>query len=121
MSNFQNIAEKYIRLWNEREPSVRQRLLEEGWVRDATYCDPMARVAGQLDINTLIGNVQSRFPEFTFKLTTAPNGYGEHLRFSWGLGPKGVESIIEGSDVVTLKDNRIESVVGFLDKVPSQN
>lgn len=120
MSDFQNIAERYIQLWNEREPAARQRLLEESWGREATYSDPMAQVAGHPDISALIGNVQARFPEFRFKLTAAANGFGEHLRFSWGLGPTGVEPVIEGSDVVTLKDNRIERVVGFLDKVPAE-
>jgi SnoaL-like domain len=119
MSDFQNIAEQYIQLWNERETSARTRLLEHGWAREATYCDPMAQVAGHPDISALIGSVQERFPEFRFKLTTVPNGYGEHMRFSWGLGPAGLDPVIEGSDVVTLKGNRIERVVGFLDKLPS--
>lgn len=120
MSDFQKIAERYIQLWNEREPRLRQKLLEEDWARGASYTDPMAQVAGHSDINSLIANVQARFPEFRFKLTTGANGYGEHLRFSWGLGPDGVAGVIEGSDVVSLKDNRIERVVGFLDKVPAQ-
>ena len=120
MSSFQTVAEKYIQLWNERDPSARRQLLQEGWLRDATYCDPLANVSGHTDIDALITSVQSRFPNFAFKPITAPNGYGEHLRFSWGLGPAGAESVVEGSDVVTLKDNRIERVVGFLDKVPPQ-
>ena len=119
MSDFQNIAARYIALWNEREASVRARLLEEDWARGATYCDPMAQVAGHSDISALIGAVQARFPEFRFELTSVPNGYGEHLRFSWGLGPIGVDPVIEGSDVVTLEGNRIGRVVGFLDKVPA--
>jgi len=120
MPDFQTIAERYIQLWNEREPQLRQRLLEQDWSQGASFTDPMAQVAGHSDINTLISNVQSRFPEFRFKLTTPANGYGEHLRFSWGLGPDGVEPIIEGSDVVSLKNNRIDRVVGFFDKLPAQ-
>jgi len=120
MSDFQTIAERYIQLWNETDPTRRGRLLEEHWAREATYTDPMARVAGHSDINTLIGNVQARFPEFRFRLTRPANGYGEHLRFSWGLGPEGVDAVIEGSDVVSLTGHRIERVVGFLDKLPAQ-
>ena len=120
MSDFQNIAERYIQLWNERQPAVRKRLLEDHWAEGASYTDPLAQVAGHAEINSLIGNVQARFPEFRFRLTGPANGYGEHLRFSWGLGPEGVGTVIEGSDVVSLKDDRIERVVGFLDKLPSQ-
>ena len=120
MSDFQTIAERYIQLWNEPDPSRRARLLEEYWAQGATYTDPMAQVAGHPDINTLIGSVQTRFPEFRFRLIRPANGYGEHLRFSWGLGPEGVDAVIEGSDVVSLAGNRIERVVGFLDKLPAQ-
>ncbi|MGH8862139.1 MAG: nuclear transport factor 2 family protein, partial [Jatrophihabitantaceae bacterium] len=41
-------------------------------------------------------------------------------RFAWGLGPAGAEPIVEGFDVVVLDgDDRIATVLGFLDKVPS--
>jgi hypothetical protein len=41
-------------------------------------------------------------------------------RFSWGLGPEGAEPAVIGSDVVvTDEDGRFETVIGFLDRVPS--
>ena len=33
-----------------------------------------------------------------FHLLGQPNGYGEHVRFSWGLGPDGADSPIKGTD-----------------------
>ncbi|MFK4512229.1 hypothetical protein ABIF81_007407 [Bradyrhizobium daqingense] len=70
-------------------------------------------------IDALIAGVQQRFPDFTFKLIGEPNGYGDHVRFSWGLGPEGVDSPIKGTDFAVLKDGRIRSVTGFLDQVPA--
>ena len=64
MSDFQRIAERYIQLWNEREPTRRQRLLEDNWLTGATYSDPMAQVAGQADINGLIGRSRRDFRSF---------------------------------------------------------
>jgi hypothetical protein len=119
MSNFRTIAENYIRLWNETEPAVRERLLAQGWVREATYTDPLASVTGHEQINALVESVQKRFPGFKFTLTRAPDGHGDHLRFGWSLGPASAEPPIEGSDVVTVRDGRIASVIGFLDKVPA--
>jgi hypothetical protein len=118
MTDFQQIADGYIQLWNERQPALREQLLQANWTQEASYTDPLARVTGHAAINSLIGNVQAKFPEFRFRLTAPANGYGEHLRFSWGLGPEGVATVIEGTDVVSLKDDRIEQVVGFLDKLP---
>ncbi len=119
MSDFHTIAENYIRLWNETEPSRRERLLTDGWAREATYTDPLASVSGHEQISALVGNVQQRFPGFKFTLTRAPDGYGDHLRFGWSLGPTNAEPPIEGSDVVTIRNGRIASVIGFLDKVPA--
>jgi hypothetical protein len=120
MTEPQEIAEDYIRLWNETEPSIRKELLDRGWTGDAAYVDPLAKVAGREEISALVGGVQQRFPGFTFKLIGKPDGYGDHVRFSWSLGPANAAAPIEGSDVVITKDGRIARVIGFLDKLPQQ-
>ncbi len=48
-----------------------------------------------------------------------PNGYGDYVRFLWGLGPDGVDSPIKGTDFAVLSGDRIKSVTGFLDQVPA--
>ena len=48
-----------------------------------------------------------------------PNGFGDHVRFSWGLGPDGGDSPIKGTDFAVLSDGRIRSITGFLDQVPA--
>jgi SnoaL-like domain len=120
MSELQRIAENYIRLWNEPEPALRRRILEDGWTAEATYTDPLAKAVGHEQINALVGSVQQRFPGFIFELIKGPDGYGDHLRFGWSLGPGNAERLIEGSDVVTTRGGRIASVIGFLDRVPPQ-
>ena len=43
-------------------------------------------------------------------------------RFGWELvPPEGGESVVEGFDVAMIEDGRIGSVVGFLDKAPSES
>ncbi|RZN11970.1 polyketide cyclase [Bradyrhizobium genosp. SA-3] len=117
------IARRYIELWNERAAGRRRELLSENWTADANYVDPLMKGDGQDGIDALIAGVQQRFPDFRFKLIGEPNGYGDHvcfhLRFSWGLGPDGVDSPIKGTDFAVLKDGRIRSVTGFLDQVPA--
>ena len=113
------IAHCYIDLWNERTPSRRRELLSETWTADASYVDPLMKGDGPDGIDALIAGVQQRFPDFKFKLIGEPNGYGDHVRFSWGLGPDGVDSPIKGTDFAVLKDGRIRSVTGFLDQVPA--
>ncbi len=98
MTDVKTIATGYIDLWNERTPDRRRKMLAANW--------------------TLIAGVQQRFPDFRFRLIGEPNGYGEHVRFSWGLGPDGADSPIKGTDFAVLKDGRIRSITGFLDQIP---
>ena len=119
MTHAQTIAERYLATWNETDPNRRGQLLARHWTTDATYVDPLAKVAGTGEIDGLIGGVQARLPGFRFALKSAPDGHGDHVRFTWTLGPDGEPAPIEGSDVVMTFHDRIACVIGFLDKVPA--
>jgi SnoaL-like domain len=119
MTDAQSIAQRYIDLWNERDSAKRLEILKANWTNDARYTDPLASVRGPAEISALIGGVQQRFPDFSFALTGRVDGFGDNVRFSWGLGPKGAaDAPIKGTDFASIKDGRIESVTGFLDQVP---
>lgn len=112
------IASRYIDLWNEKAPNRRRDILTANWASDAKYIDPLMSSDGHDGIDAMIAGVQQRFPEFTFTLIGQPNGYGDHVRFSWGLGPVGVDSPIKGTDFAVVRNGRIHSITGFLDQVP---
>ncbi len=118
MTNPADIAQRYIATWNETDPDKRVAWLRSAWAEDVSYADPMAKVAGAEALGALIGGVHSRFPGFRFALIGEPDGHGDYVRLAWSLGPEGGPAPIEGSDVVTVANGRIASVVGFLDKVP---
>jgi hypothetical protein len=119
MTDVKTIAARYIDLWNERTPARRREILSQNWARDARYVDPLMSGDGHDGVDALIAGVQQRFPDFKFKLIGEPNGYGDHVRFSWGLGPEGCEAPIKGTDFAVLSDNRIQRITGFLDQVPA--
>jgi hypothetical protein len=118
MTDINHVAKGYIELWNERTASRRREMLSQNWTADAKYVDPLMSGDGLDGVDALITGVQQRFPDFNFKLIGEPNGYGDHMRFSWGLGPDGADSPIKGTDFALLKDGRIRSITGFLDQVP---
>ncbi|WOH66837.1 nuclear transport factor 2 family protein [Bradyrhizobium sp. BWA-3-5] len=119
MTDHATVATRYIELWNERTPQRRREMLTANWTTDATYIDPLMSGAGHDGIDALIDGVQQRFPDFRFRLIGGANGFGDHVRFSWGLGPDGGDSPIKGTDFAVLSDGRIRSVTGFLDQVPA--
>ena len=64
--------------------------------------------------------MQAQFPGFVFTAGAPVDGHHNQARFGWGLGPEGAEPVIEGFDVVVLDESgRIDTVLGFLDKVPA--
>ncbi|MGE5115216.1 MAG: nuclear transport factor 2 family protein [Betaproteobacteria bacterium] len=113
------IARTYVDTWNEPDEARRRSMLSRHWTEDASYVDPLMRGEGAAQISGLVGAVQQRFPGFRFALTGTPNGHGDVVRLSWSLGPAGAEPPIEGSDVVVLRDGRIRSVIGFIDRAPA--
>jgi hypothetical protein len=119
MTDANVIAERYITLWNERDPERRQALMEALWCTDATYRDPLMQGQGNKEIDALIAAVQEQFPDFRFSLLGKPDGYADLVRFSWQLGPDGSDGPVRGTDVATLENGRIKSVAGFLDQVPA--
>ena len=118
MTDVTTIARNYIDLWNERTPSRRRENLATNWTSDSSYVDPLMSGDGHDGVDALIAGVQQKFPDFRFSLIGQPNGFGDHVRFSWGLGPDG-GSPIKGTDFAVLSDGRIRSITGFLDQVPA--
>jgi len=119
MTDVHTIALSYIDLWNERTPARRREMLAANWTTDAKYVDPLMSGDGHDGVDALISGVQQRFPDFKFRLIGEPNGFGNHLRFSWSLGPDGADGPIKGTDFALLSDGRIRSIIGFLDQVPA--
>ncbi|WP_035799954.1 nuclear transport factor 2 family protein [Kitasatospora mediocidica] len=121
MTDLQQLADRYIALWNETDPATRRKLVDDIWAEDAGYTDPLVEVVGRDAFDTVIGAVQSQFPGLVF--TLGSGGVDTHhniARFTWDLGPAGGEALVVGFDVlVATADGRIGAVHGFLDRVPS--
>jgi hypothetical protein len=113
------MAERYIAVWNETDASRRQSLIRQTWSENGVYVDPLMAGEGHAEIDGLVAAVHSRFPGFRFSLKGKPDGYGNNLRFSWALGPAGGESLVEGTDFAVLEGDRLKTVKGFIDKIPT--
>lgn len=120
MHDFNAIAEAYIAAWNATDAASRAPLIEKAFTADVAYRDPIMQGDGHAGIDALIAGVHGQFPGFRFTLKGATDGYVDTLRFSWALGPDGVPSIIEGTDVCQIENGRLKAITGFLDKVPAR-
>ena len=120
MATFEELAERYIAVWNETDEATRRRAVDELYSEDARYIDPLVVAEGRAAIAATIGAVQQQFPGFVFRLAGPVDAHHDQARFGWELGPAGQEAPIVGFDVaVADADGRLTAVLGFLDKVPS--
>jgi hypothetical protein len=120
MTTFDELAKRYIEVWNETEPAARRRGVDELWSEDARYVDPLVDARGREAIAQAIGAVQGQFPGFVFRLAGPVDAHHDQGRFTWELGPAGDEAPIAGFDVaVTDAEGRLQTVLGFLDRVPA--
>ncbi|WP_208301140.1 nuclear transport factor 2 family protein [Mycobacterium sp. DL440] len=110
----------YLKTWNAVPAADRQALLEQHWTRGASYTDPLAEVSGHDEISGAIAAVHTQFPGYVFTLVSEPDVHHRQARFQWGLGLRDAEPVILGFDVLTTDDQgRIQTVLGFLDRVPA--
>lgn len=115
------VVSRYLACWNETDPTARRELLAQYWTPEAIYIDPLSDVQGYEAIDATIAAVQAQFPGLVFTSAGDVDTHHNLSRFSWGLGPAGGEALVIGFDVVvTDADGRIDSVLGFLDRVPTE-
>jgi hypothetical protein len=119
-SAMSDLIDRYLACWNETDAATRRALIAEHWSDDPTYVDPMVEVHGREALDATIAAVQARFPGLVFTPAGVTDAHHDIARFTWGLGPAGAEPLVIGFDVVvTDGEGRIESVLGFLDRVPA--
>ncbi|HWA62111.1 MAG TPA: nuclear transport factor 2 family protein [Caulobacteraceae bacterium] len=118
MTNPAVLVDRYIAAWNETDATRREALVAEAFAPGARYVDPVMSGDGQAAIAAMIGAAQTQFPGFRFRLTSPVDAYADKVRFSWGAGPAGADTIVEGTDFAVIAGERLSVVTGFLDKVP---
>lgn len=119
MSDYDNIAQRYIDTWNEKDVGKRRALIDELYVADVEFTDPLVDIRGTEAVDAMVAGAQEQFAGLEFGLGPV-DGHHDIARFTWTLGaPGAAELLVIGFDVITVEDGRIGRVQGFLDKVPA--
>lgn len=114
------LADRYLAAWNETDAARRRELVALAWTESASYADPLMRGDGHAGIDAMIAAVQGKFPGFRFTRVSPVDAHGEHLRFTWELGPAGEPALVVGTDFATISaDGRLARMTGFIDRAPA--
>jgi hypothetical protein len=115
MSDFINLIDSYIAIWNETDAKRRRDLIAQTWTEDSTYLDPLMRGEGRGGIDAMIQGVQSQFPGLLFRRTSDVDAHSDRVRFAWELGPEGGPAMAGGVDFGVISGDRLQSITGFID------
>ncbi|MGV9348604.1 nuclear transport factor 2 family protein [Streptomyces spiralis] len=118
---YESAAARYLEAWNAKGAEALGKAVAAAWAPDGSYTDPLADVSGHEQITGLITAAQQQFPGFVFRLTGTVDGHHDTARFAWELVSEVDGSApVAGFDVITLDgEDRIRTVLGFLDRVPA--
>lgn len=120
MNDTAALIDRYFAAWNETDADRRHDLIAQTWAENAAYLDPLMQGDGHAGIDAMIQGVQTQFPGFRFTQVGQVDAHHDRVRFSWDLGPADGPSVVSGTDfAVITEDGRLQTVTGFLDKVPA--
>jgi len=120
MADATTIVDTYLAMWNETDPKRRARLIEQAWVGDGRYVDPMLEAAGHGALGEMVAGVQAKFPGHRFRRLSGVDSHHDQLRFAWDLvSPEGAV-VVAGIDVGALSaDGRLARITGFFGEAPA--
>lgn len=120
MEQYADIVDRYLAVWNETDAARRRELIAQTWADGASYHDPLMQGDGRAGIDALVQGVHQQFPGYRFRQAGAVDGHHGYVRFAWELGPEDAPAPIAGSDIgILAPDGKLQSVIGFLDRVPT--
>lgn len=119
MTEFDELVDRYIAVWNETDAGKRRALIAKTFTEGTYFVDPLQEGEGQAGINTLVDGVQLKFPGYRFRRVGAADAFRDHLRFRWELAPQDGDAFVEGTDFAQVVDGRLHRVTGFFDRLPA--
>jgi hypothetical protein len=117
MSDYADLIDRYIAVWNETDAARRGDLIARTWTENASYVDPLVRADGYDGLNAVVQGVQEQFPGYRFRRVGNSDAHNERVRFSWELAPEDGKPFARGTDFGVVVNGRFETVTGFLDEI----
>jgi hypothetical protein len=120
MDDATTIVDTYLAMWNETDPQRRVRLIEQAWVDDGRYVDPMLEADGHGALGEMVAGVQAKFPGHRFRRRSGVDAHHDQLRFAWDLVSPDGAVVVAGIDIGALApDGRLERITGFFGEAPA--
>jgi hypothetical protein len=104
--------------WNEADPALVRRHLEQALVPGAEFIDPSIVTRGLDEFEANVLAVQASVPGAVYSRTSGVDSHHGLHRYSWQISRDG-ETVITGFDVTEVDDDgKVVRVLGFFGPLP---
>lgn len=106
--DYNKLADRYVAIWNEPDPLIRRKLIDEVWAEDGAYHNRLFTVWGRDMIENIISAAHADYSAKGFMFKSQNCSYGHHngVRIGWVLVASGtgeVDTVCE--DFLMLNDD----------------
>jgi hypothetical protein len=120
MSHAEDIAGRYIHIWNETDADARRAEVAALWTEDGTHYVKLREVRGHADLETRVAtshqtNVAER--NYKFELQGRVEQLRDLVKFNWRMVPNGGGAVAATGSIVLLlaEDGRARIDYQFVD------
>jgi hypothetical protein len=120
MSHAEDLARRYVHIWNETDPAARRSQVAGLWIENGTHYVRAREVHGHADLELRVAtshqtNVAER--NYTFELGGGVEQLRDMVKFNWRMVPNGGGAIAATGSIVLLlaEDGRVRIDYQFID------
>lgn len=104
--------------WNEPDAAKREALINDAWVENGEFIDPMNQIKGRKNLLPILTDFITRYPGTEVIQTSAIDQHHSVYRVSWKIILANGEPLIEGTDFGEFnKDGKITRITSFFGPV----
>jgi hypothetical protein len=120
MSDAEDLAQRYVHIWNEADPAARRAQVAALWAENGTHYVRVREVHGHADLETRVAtshqtNVAER--NYRFEVADGIERLRDVVKFNWRMVPKAGGAVVATGLIVCLlaEDGRIRIDYQFID------
>jgi hypothetical protein len=93
--DYNKLADRYIAIWNEPDPRIRRKLIDEVWAEDGAYHNRLFIAQGRDMIENIVSAAHADCYARGFVFRSQNNSYGHHdgVRIGWVLVAAGTGEV----------------------------
>jgi hypothetical protein len=83
-TNYNHFVDRYVASWNEKDPDIRHKFIDELWAEDCVYYNRLFVAQGREVIEFAVGRAHDEYYAKGFSFKSQNNAYGHHNGISFG-------------------------------------